>query len=393
MRILDRYILKNFLLPFLYCFLGFIAIWLLIDFTSNMGEFLDSKSSMRYVAYFYATQIPQIVVLVMPVALLLALLYSLSRMSRSNEIISMLTAGQSLTRLVVPLLFVGLAAALVSLVMNYSLAAHADATKKAILEKISNGKEKVSVLTCQLFRNRADNRTWFVQILINSLPQNMQSGQLDLIQFQAVEITQQDGKGNIQRNYYAHKASFDPQSKVWTFDDGKTVDFDADGNVSSEQNWPELKIKNWSETPWRILSSNLDAQNLSVPELADYMRINSDFPDVQLAPYRTYYHYRLAYPAGCIVVILIAAPLGIVFSRRGVLAGVASSIFIFFGMMFLDKLFLAFGKHGSIPAFAAAWGTNVIFAGVGLFLLYMRSTNRDLFKRNVKNLLRIFKPA
>ena len=67
MRILDRYILKNFLLPFLYCFLGFIAIWLLIDFTSNMGEFMDSKSSMRYVAYFYATQIPQIVVLVIVV--------------------------------------------------------------------------------------------------------------------------------------------------------------------------------------------------------------------------------------------------------------------------------------------------------------------------------------
>ena len=302
-------------------------------------------------------------------------------------------AGQSMTRLILPLLFVGLAATVFSLGMNYSLAAHADVAKNTMLDRLSHGKEKVSVLTDQLFRNRADNRTWFVQILINELPRNTRSKNLDLTRFQAVHITQQDDKGNIQRTYYAHKAAFDPQRKVWTFDDGKTVDFDPDGNVIKEESWPELKMSNWSETPWRILSSNLDAQNLSVPELADYMRINSDFPDVQLAPYRTYYHYRLAYPAGCLVVILIAAPLGIVFSRRGVLAGVASSIFIFFGMMFFDKLFLAFGKHGSIPALTAAWGTNAIFAAVGLFLLYMRSTNRDFFKWNFKNLLRISKTA
>ena len=75
--------------------------------------------------------------------------------------------------------------------------------------------------------------------------------------------------------------------------------------------------------------------------------------------------------------IFIASPLGIVFSRRGVLAGVASSIFIFFGMIFLTNLFLAFGKGGYIAPVAAAWIPNLIFAAIGMFLLWMRSTNRD----------------
>jgi len=393
MRILDRYILKNFLVPFLYCFFGFIAIWLLIDLTGNMGEFLENKASMRIVVYFYATQVPQIIVLVLPMALLLALLYSLSRMSRTNEIISMLTAGQSLVRLIVPLLFAGLAASLLSFAMFYELAPHSDTTKKTILDEISRGKEKVSILTSQLFRNRADYRTWFVQIKVDVYSMHTQLIHPDMNEFQGVHITQQDEAGNILRVYYAHRAVYEPANKKWTFRDGKTVDFETDGDFKSEESWPVLQISNWSETPWRILSSNLDAQNLSIGELSNYLRVNADFPDNQLAPFRTYYDYRIAYPAECLVVILIAAPLGIVFSRRGVLVGVASSIFIFFGMMFFDKLFLAFGKHGSIPPLVAAWGTNLVFALIGLFLLYMRTTNRDFFTWNFKRLFKFSKPA
>ena len=56
------------------------------------------------------------------------------------------------------------------------------------------------------------------------------------------------------------------------------------------------KIAGWSETPWRIASANLDPQNLSVPELREYVQFNRDFPQPQLAPYRTYLAYRWAVP-------------------------------------------------------------------------------------------------
>ena len=78
------------------------------------------------------------------------------------------------------------------------------------------------------------------------------------------------------------------------------------------------------------------------------------------------------------MVIFIAAPLGIVYSRRGVLTGVASSIFIFAAMGFIEKLFLALGKGDRIPAIVAAWSSDIVFALVGCFLLYLRSNNREL---------------
>jgi lipopolysaccharide export LptBFGC system permease protein LptF len=223
----------------------------------------------------------------------------------------------------------------------------------------------------ELFRNRTDFRTWYVQTIF------LKRNEID-----GLHITQQDSKGNIRRKYYAAVATYETRDKSWNFTAGKTVDFDIDGNQTGEEQWQTKKILGWSETPWRIMSASMEAQNLSLTELRQYLRINSDFTAAQLAPYRTHYHYRWAVPATCLVVIFIAVPLGIVYSRRGVLAGVAGSIFIFFAMIFLDKLFLALGKGDRIPAQVAAWGPNSIFAIVGFFLLYMRATNRDMSDLN-----------
>lgn len=369
MRLLDRYVLRNFLVPFIYCFFGFLAIWLVFDLSDNGPDFIEAHVPMRKVAYFYLTQFPQIIVICLPVGLLLALLYALSRMSRSNEIISMLTAGQSVVRVLMPLMGAGLFMTAVCMALNYQLAPHSEESKKALLDQITKGKDKNAGLEQQLFRNRADNRTWYIQTMRRNSDE-----------LHGIHIIQQDAEGNITTKWYARRAFYDPTAKTWDLRAGKTVSFDADGNIGKEDLWldGDRVMKDWSETPWRIASSNLEAQNLSVPELHDYLRFNADFPDAQLAPYRTHLQYRWALPWSCFVVIFIAAPLGIVYSRRGVLAGVASSIFIFFGMIFLTNLFLALGKGARVAPTIAAWTPNVLFGVIGAFLLYLRSTNREL---------------
>ncbi len=365
MRILDRYVLKSFLVPFFLCLFGFLSIWLVFDFMNNANEFIEGRFSLSRIAYFYATQLPQVLVLSLPLDVLLALLFSLSRMSRSNEIISMLTAGRSVARILYPLLFVGLATTALSTALDYELAPHAAAVRQALQEEFKGRGGKP--LEEQLFRNRLDYRTWYVQRI-----------RPDLSALEGLHITQQDAQGNFSAKYYAKIGAFDPVSKVWSLRNARVVFFDRDGNITTTEVAPVRKVSGWSETPWRIVSSNLDPENLSVPELKEYLVFNSDFPAVQLAPYRTYIEYRWAIPWRCLVIVFIASPLGIVFSRRGVLAGVASSIFIFFSLFFLSYLFLALGKGGRIPPLVAAWAPNTAFAVVGLVLLWMRSTNRDL---------------
>ena len=294
MRLLDRYVLQNFVVPFLYCTFGFLAIWLVFDLSDNGRDFIEANVKMKDLAEFYLTQFPSILVICLPVGLLLALLYSLSRMSRSNEIISMLTAGCSVVRIMVPLFLFGILITGVSFLLNYSMAPHSEEMRKVLMDKI-NKKDRSAELDQQLFRNRQDNRTWYTEVVEKKM--NTLRG---------VHITQQDAEGRITTKWYANWAYFHPQDSSWTLTRGKQVNFDKAGNVLNEDTtWLRgaKKITGWSETMWRILSSNADPQDLSVPELRDYLHFNGDFPETQLAPFRTHFWYRWSVPVQCLVVI------------------------------------------------------------------------------------------
>jgi len=157
----------------------------------------------------------------------------------------------------------------------------------------------------------------------------------------------------------------------------KVVHYDHPGNIVDEQIYPSLKIEHWSETPFRLGSANERAEFLSLPELREYLHYNSDFPATLLAPFRTHLQYRLALPWTCLVVVCIAAPLGIGYSRRGVLSSVAAAVLLVFTMNFLVHLFLALGEGARVPAWIAAWTPNILFTVIGLYLLYLRASNRE----------------
>lgn len=371
MQILDRYVLRNFLEPFLLCFFGFIAIWLVFDVQDNITEFLSAKASLKAVGYYYLSQLPQIILIAVPVALLLALLFALSRMSRFNEIISMLTAGRSVGRMLRPLILVGIALGGLLLWLNYELAPRAEALKKVALEQISRGRKQgeAEAIDGFLFRDRTNNRTWYIR--------RMRPGQL---QFGGVHITQQDENGVLRKRWLAGGAIYDARTKKWTLNKGIAVEFDEKGEVVKIDNFENeyRRMDGWTETPARIFSSRSEAQHLTVPELKDYLENNADFPQVQLAPFQTYLWHRLAVPVQCFILVFIAGPLAIVYSRRGVVGGVAAAMALYVGLYLSTSFFLALGKGGRLSPELAAWVPNAVFFVIGLILLWFRSSNRDL---------------
>ncbi|MEY2520806.1 MAG: lipopolysaccharide export system permease protein [Verrucomicrobiota bacterium] len=366
MRLLDRYVLRHFLQAYLYCIAGFISIWFIFDVSDNISTFLDARISRMLILKYYLTQVPQILVILLPVALLLALLFCLGRMSRSNEVVSMLTAGVSLPRIIAPLILVGLLTTAASLTLNYSLGPHAEYAHKKLLENPQARRQNLG-LFAQVFRNRTDNRTWFIQ---QFYPGDNK--------FSNVHIVQQDANDNIVINYIATTIFYHPETHAWEFRQMKVVHYDEAGNITKQIGYVEsMTITDWSETPYRLGSANLRAEFLSVPELREYLHFNSDFPPALLAPFATHLQYRMALPWACLVVTFIAAPLGIGYSRRGILSSVAAAILLFFSMNFVTHLFLALGEGARIPDWAAAWTPQIIFGVLGLILVYFRATNRE----------------
>ncbi|MBU3665593.1 MAG: YjgP/YjgQ family permease [Chthoniobacterales bacterium] len=368
MQILDRYILKRVLQPFLYCVGGFVAIWVVFDLSENAPAFLENKAPLSKLLEFYVLRVPEIILMSLPVGLLLAILYTFTQMSRRNEIISILGAGRSVVRLLMPLFLLGLLTTGLATALNYSAAPHAGAVKKEIIEEVSGGEDlDRKAIRGHLFRNREDRRFWHVARLNPSVER-----------FSAVMIIQEDQAGHPRRNYYADKASYDHATKTWRLDKGKVVDFTPQGDVKEQRRFEILRLRNFSETPWRISSSVLEANFLSVPELREYLANNAHFTEGRLAAYRTQLAYRWALPWGCFLAVLIAAPLGIVYSRRGLLGGITMAIGLFFLLVLSSSVFLALGKGNRIDPVAAAWIPLVIFGAVGAVMLWMRSTNREV---------------
>lgn len=361
MKLLDRYITRNFLQTYLYCIAAFLSIWLIFDISDSISTFLENNASPATIARFYATQAPQVLIILFPVALLLALLFVLARMSRANEIVSMLTSGISLTRVLMPLLLIGLLTSALCFVLNYSAAPHADlARKNFFFTQVNRSRDG------EIFRNRRDARTWFIQ--------HYDSEHQDFLN---VEILQQDAEDHITTAYFAPVAHYVTADKSWMLTNAKIVRYDNAGNITAERTQPSVTVRHWTETPYRLRSANLRPDVMSLPELSAYLRLNSDFPATQLAPFRTHFHYRMALPWTCFVIVLIAAPLGVGFSRRGIIKNVALAIVLTFALNFASHLFLALGEGDRIPAWIGGWAPIFIFGVFGFVLFRLRAANRD----------------
>src|SRR5213082_4237407 len=216
MRLLDRYVIRNFAQVYFYCIAGFTSIWLIFDVSDNISSFIDNHIALPMVVRYYATQIPQVFIILLPVALLLSLLFALGRMSRANEIVSMLTAGVSLPRVLLPLIGIGLLTVAVTMALNYSLAPHAELPRKVFLSEARA--RPARIIQGQVFRNRTDLRTWFIQ--------NFRLGDDT---FNNVQVLQQDAKDNIVTNYIAARAFFRPETKAWELENAKVVHYDHSG--------------------------------------------------------------------------------------------------------------------------------------------------------------------
>ena len=107
MRLLDRYLLREFLIPLGFCLSGFLVLWIAFDLFGQLRWLQEQGLSVLEIGEYYIFKSPEFLILVLPVALLLAMLYTLTNHARYNEITAIRAAGISLTRLCVPYLVVG----------------------------------------------------------------------------------------------------------------------------------------------------------------------------------------------------------------------------------------------------------------------------------------------
>ena len=376
--IMDRYVVKAFLSPFFFCMLAFTSIWLIFDFTDNGPAFTGLPLSR--LAQFYLVQFPYVILFVLPIVILLSLLFALSKMSKSNELISMIGAGRSVNRILTPLFFIGIYCSVIGLALKYEWAPKSEGLKEAILRNAlteQSAKERGVKPPAKglwskigwMHVNEYASRSWFVGLVPVDLSKPMGN----------VMIWKKDDDGQPEIVWQAKWASWESKTKEWTLTDGRIYRFGKD-RIPLIEPFESWNLSGWNETPWKVLSSSQNPEYLGMPGLAMYLSANQEMAAKDLASFRTNFWNIFADPLTCFAMVLVAAPLGIVYSRKGVLGGVAGAVVIFALMYITKGTAMALGQGNHMPAAIAAWASNIFVASTGLVLLWFRCRNREVPK-------------
>ena len=167
MRLLDRYLLRELLVPLGYCLCGFLLFWISSDLFVRLGDFQKKGLGARDIGEYYLVSLPEFLVLVLPIALLLAMLYALTNHARHQEITAIRAAGVSLWRLSLPYLGVGFLASLGLFAINEFWAPTSEERAEAILKRHAApnpnalGRNEYGPLC---FDNTRDGRRWYIPV-------------------------------------------------------------------------------------------------------------------------------------------------------------------------------------------------------------------------------------
>ena len=366
MRLLDRYLLRELLVPLGCCLGGFLIIWIAYDLSMELNNFQNRHLEIGDVADYYVATAPTLLVTVIPIALLLALLYTLTNHARHHEITAMRAAGVTLWRLTVPYFAVALLGSIALFLLN-ELAVPNGAEKAEQVKNRHSAGQNVDRRWQKgvVFKNDRDQRSWHIGAY-NTETFEMRKLHLEWrLPEGATRVI--DAEFGLYTN------------EVWVLHGVQQVTVPAgNGLPSAPVKADVLPLPELAETPRLIQSeikiSRLDSiktarkAQLGVREILEYLRLHPQLDEHRRDLLRTTLHSRFAAPWTCVVVVLISIPFGAASGRRNVFVGVASSVFICFIFYFVNLLSLALGERASVAPWLAAWAPNILFGVAGIVM-------------------------
>lgn len=354
LNLIDRYIARLFLTYFLGGLLVFVTIFLAVDFLSFAVRFADAGTDALFRYYLYFT--PSIIYQLLPVACLLATVFSLSTLNKSAELIALYSVGMSLARISAPILI------LVALLSAFSFW-----LSDKVLPRFEQKKNYTYYVelkkTPGLYSTVTTNKIWYrsENVLFNIKT-------LDAEASTAYGLTL----------YY-----FDPSWKLVQMITAESVNLDgsqwelAKGNVTlflEDSSFPltktfDKKVIQLNEEIADLQSSARASDIMSLAELRKFIAKNKE-AGLDTLRYEVDYQAKFGFAFAAFVMSLMGIPFSVKSQRSG---GTFLNIGICIGLAFLYWAFysssITLGKHGALYPVVAAWAPNLIMLALAIFLL------------------------
>ncbi len=364
MRLIDRYIIKEFVMPFLYCIGTFAFLYVIVDLVTHLDEILKNQVSMNVLISYYISFLPVIFVQTAPIAVLLSTLFVMANFERNREIVAMKAAGLSLWKILQPILFMGIIISVAAFTINESMVPDAVYRTQRIKENTIEGKQKQkeqkTISDIAIFGK--GNRMYYAR---SYDPVKKQLEELIILKHNQAMV--------LESKIIAQKARW--TNAGWLAENYIGYKIDPSGQVIGQPQVLSQATLDIDEKPDDFLiKSEFRTEFMNYKQLKEYLDKMVGTNKRVFRRLLVDLHYKLAFPFISLVIILIGVPFILTSQRQKAFAGIGSSIAVVLLFYAVNAISIALGKGGTLPPFVSAWLANVSFALLGISLINKRST-------------------
>ncbi|HHY18801.1 MAG TPA: YjgP/YjgQ family permease [Firmicutes bacterium] len=351
--IFKRYIIKEFSVPFFMGIAGMTVI-LMSDLLFELMDYLVSRRTpLSVILKLIWYKLPEIILLTLPVAVLLAVFMSLGRLVKDSEMTVMRTAGISFLSLVSPLIVLGVVISGIAFLLGDYIVPQANSEFEQIIRKVIF-EENLPQIEEDVFFKGTGNYYFYVRYVDRT-----QGIMRDVLVYE----TNYTGLPQL---ISAKEASY--EQKTLILRDGISRDFDQSGFVTSEIKFDEVSI-NIGQDLNTIFGVQKSTSEMTRKELAEQIAIFSR-SGANVNELIVDYHRKLSIPLVSLVFVLLGAPLSVRFGKGGTFLGVGLAIGIALVYYVLSAFCRTLGGEGILHPFLGAWLPTFIFLVAGICLFW-----------------------
>jgi lipopolysaccharide export system permease protein len=368
--VMDRYIITQLLMPFLFGVGAFSSIVLAIGGLFDLvRQVAEAGLPIAVAIEVMALKMPQFVVYSFPMSILLSGMMTYSSFSAASEIIAFRSCGISIYRLILPAVILSLIVTGITFFFNELIvpvaSQRATMTLTKALKQDKPAFKKDNIIVPEYKEVDRDGKK--EQVLVRLFYAEKFDGKT-MTGLTILDRSQRD-KG-LSQILNAQSAVWNSDKNTWEFSNGTMYLIAPDASYRNIITFQHQQLQ-LPKSPFELAAPDKNIDDMSVSEsmeYADQIRLSGD--KKKILSVAVIIQRKLAFPFVCIVFSLIGSAMGIRPQRTGKATSFGVSVLLIFGYYLIMFVCGALGQAEIISPFLAGWLPNFIGIAIGGWLVF-----------------------
>ncbi len=345
MRLLDKYLSREYLKLYALLVPFFIAFFLLTDLFTSISN-LKEGAEFGTVVQYYLLQIPYLLSLLSPIGVLMATLLTIGHLAGTFQIQAAQISGIPVRRIVLPLLTIGIISSFVILFLDQTLIFRANQVAQRLKQENFMGPPPGEIQK-NIFVQVPPS--YFFYIRAFDPKQGKMENVLIYERVSPPRITAAKEASWVENGWLLKQGtaySLGKELEGTPFEE-KFLPLDSDPAYFSKKYFPPEKM-------------NIPELNRQVDQ---YRKSGLEILDLE-----TELNFKISYPFTNFILLFLGVPLGMLLRKRGKGASFGLSLIVGFGYYQTIAFFKVLAKSGAVSPLVVAWLPSFVFLAVGIYL-------------------------